>query len=158
MAKNNKQIRKLIGKKDGLYCVCDYVFDDGEFRGAVGSTFQPIDKDGYETMHNSSSEEVKDRFHDLWAGAAKDGRTEESLEEFCENILACDGDDALWDLSYSNYAWDLIRDAIPELTEDEYPVFECVGGGRCFDPNMQWDELYDAETWALICKYERRED
>lgn len=156
LGKVNIPIKKLVGKKDGDYCVCDYVFKNSkDFQGAVGSHFRPVGKDEYETMHDAESEEVKDRFRDIWAEAVKDGRTEESLVEFCDTILQCDGDDALWDLSYSD-CWDLIRERVPELTEEEYPIFECVGGGRCFSLDMAWDELYDKKTWALICDYERK--
>jgi len=47
-----------------------------------------------------------------------------------------------------------LRAAIPELTEEDYPVFECVGGGRSFHNNMKFDEIYNQALWDKIKQYE----
>jgi hypothetical protein len=146
-----KVIEKLVGRKGGDYYVCDYVFKEKGLQGATASVFRPVSEEEYEEAYDLDN--LIDRFQELWAEAVKDGRTEDSLEEFCQIIADCDGDEALWDLSYYQY-WDLIREAVPELTEKEYPILECVGGGRSFHRDMVWDVLYDAEVWALIRKYE----
>ncbi|MCJ7482638.1 MAG: hypothetical protein MUO31_06705 [Thermodesulfovibrionales bacterium] len=79
--------------------------------------------------------------------------TEQSLAEYAEDMLNNDGDDAIYDLSGYAY-WDMIREAVPELTEEDYPVFNCTGGGRSFDKDMVFDEVYNQELLDEIIKYE----
>lgn len=156
MKREQIYIEKVIGRREDEYIVCDYVFKcDESFMGATGSCFRPVSKAEYEEGQNAASDMVKDRLRDSWIESVQTGATEKGLEEFCEEILA-QGDEAIWDLSYYSYH-DLIRTAYPELTKEEYPIFECTGGGRCFSPDMQWDDLYDKETYDLIVQYETKQ-
>ena len=145
--REEKKINKLVGRIGDEYYFCDYIFSHDDFHGAKGTILRPVNKDEYEGAMDIKN--AKDRFYDLWAEAVEDRRTEESLEDYCQNIIDCDNEEAFWDFSGSNY-WDDLREAIPELTKEEYPVFECVGGGRSFSLNMEWDEIYDRDLWELI--------
>lgn len=150
--KEQNNIKKLVGRIGDDYYVCDYVFKyKDDFHGATATVLRPVGLPEYEEAQTIDA--LKDRFADMWAEAVKDERTEESLEDYVQAIFDIDGDEALWDFSGYGY-WDMLREAIPELIEDGFPVFECVGGGRSFSADMEWDELYDAETWALIQEYE----
>ena len=150
--REEKKINKLVGRIKEEYYFCDEIFKyDGGFHGATATVLRLISKGEYEEA--KSIENAKDRFRELWIEAAKDERTEESLEEFCCAIIDCDDDEAFWDFSGSEY-WDDLRQAVPELTEEEYPVFECVGGGRSFSVDMEWDEIYDKDLWEKIKQVE----
>ena len=150
--KKQKNIKKLVGRIGDNYYVCDYVFKNGEaFRGAVATVLRPISKQEHEDAQDINN--LKDYFADLWAEAAKNRQTTESLEDFVQGTYDNCGDECLWDFSGYEY-WDMLREAVPELTEEDYPVFDCAGGGRSFDVDMKWDAIYDAKAWALIKEYE----
>ena len=57
--------------------------------------------------------------------------------------------ETVYDFSGSEF-WEDLRKAVPELTEEEYPIFTCIGGGRSFSVDMEWDVLYDEELWEKI--------
>jgi len=94
-----------------------------------------------------------DWFKENWQQAVESGNTIESLEDFTAAALRNYGDEAVFDLSGYDY-WDDLRGAVPELTEEAYPVFECTGGGRSFSPDMKWDEIYDGDLWQQIKEIE----
>ena len=148
-----KTIGKLIGRIGTRYYVCDGLFDSDNFKGATGIVLRPVSQTEYELMNDPDSNEVRDRFEELWIKAVKTGQTQDGLTEYCRTLIWTYGDEALWDYSGYEY-WDMIREVVPELNETDYPCFDCVGGGRSFWVNMEWDELYDSQTWALIQEYE----
>ena len=150
--KEQKDIKKLVGRIGDGYYICDYVFkyEDG-LHGATATVLRPVSKQEYEDSQEIDN--LKGRFADLWMEAVRDGRTEESLEDFAQGIYNNGGDEYLWDSSGYEY-WDMLRKTIPELTEEDFPVFDCSSGGRSFSVDMKWDEIYDAEVWVLIQEYE----
>ncbi len=146
--------KQLVGRIDDNYYVCDYLFGQGKsFKGVVASVLRPVSADEVDDRTNPNNPDTLDWFYDLWSMAVDGRRTEDSLQTFVSQVLAIDGEEAVFDMGSSEY-WDLIREAVPELTEEDYPIFECVGGGRSFSPDMKWDELYNAELWAEIQTYE----
>jgi len=152
--RTEKKIKKLVGLIDGDYYVCDDIFSysDG-LHGATATVLRPVPKNEYEDRIDSENSDVLDYFQDAWAEQVKAGRTQSGLKEWVEMVLAVDGGEAVFDFSGYEY-WDLIREAEPELTEESYPVFECVGGGRSFDVSMEWDKLYNKKLWQQIVKVE----
>ena len=152
------RINKVIGRRErDEIVVCDSVFErkDG-LKGAVGTSFRPVGEDEYARMHDAGSQEVQDCLSDLWIAAVNDGRTTEGLQDYCQEIIDIDGNSVLWDLSYCDM-YNLIREAYPEYADKEaYPLFECIGRGRCFRADMKWDDLHDPETWKMIKQYETK--
>jgi hypothetical protein len=152
-------INKLVGRsEDGDYYWLDYVFEDGEeLRGAVGSVFRPVSEaQKEETM---SLDNAKERFVDIWAEAARDRRTEQGLEEFVQDIIAVDGEEAFFDFSYYHNSCEIAKvynSELPENTEEsEKAEFsECVGGGRCFNHKIKWAKVYDKKALKLALSYE----
>lgn len=140
---------KLVGEKNGEYYFCDYIFDDGKgFKGATATILVPVSKEEYD--ERTSLEGAKERFEDLWRETVKDGGTEDSLEDWCQSIIDTDGDDAFFDFSGCNL-WEQLRDKFPE---DEYPVFECIGGGRSFSKENDFDRVFDQELLKKIQEVE----
>ena len=155
-----EQLNTIVGRDEsGDYYVLDCVFDDADnFKGAVGSVFRPIStREKEETMN---IENAKDRFADLWAEAAKDGRTEDSLEDYVEQIIAIDGEDAFFDFSYYDIGCKIAEIYNSELPDDKDKLdkaefSECVGGGRCFNHKIKWAKVYDQKALELALSYEK---
>jgi len=150
--KEEKSIKKLVGRIGDTYYVCDCIFRYGNiFHGATATVLCPVSRENYE--YSQETDQLKERFEDLWRTAVIDGGTDQSLEDYAQEIFDVDGDEALWDFSGHEY-WDMIRQAVPELAKEDYPVFDCVRSGRSFSYNMEWDEIYDRELWKCIQEVE----
>ncbi len=152
---NREEIKynKLIGRQDDEFVFLDYVFrhSDG-FHGATGTRMRPISKSEYEDR--TDRDNLKEYYEDIWRDMVSNRKTDEGLEDWIETVIRIDGvEETAFDTSYWNSPmWDAIRKK--GYPEDEYPVFECSGGGRCFDKKMKWDEVYEPELWKLIQEYE----
>jgi len=148
------QIGKLVGRIDNNYYICDTLFEHADdFKGATATVLCPVSQESYENRTNPESPYVLEWFEKIWQRAVANGVTVEGLEDFAAQQLRNCGDEAVFDFSGDNY-WDLLREAVPELTEEDYPVFECIGGGRSFSPDMMWDKIYDNELWQQIKEIE----
>lgn len=142
---------KLVGRIGENYYFLDYTFKHGEFKGATATILRPVDIDEHKDKTNPESDACKDYFRELWQIAVSDGITEDGLDDWVEQIINIDGDEAVFDFS-GYHLWEQLRKI--GLSEEEYPVFECVGGGRSFSIDMEWNEIYDVELWEEIKKFE----
>jgi len=150
------QIKKLVGRIGNDYYFCDALFEHtDDFKGAIATVLRPVACEDYENRTNPNNPDVIKYFEDCWRQAVQTEITTDSLEYYVKMILDIDGDEAVFDFSGYDY-WDDLRAAIPELTEKDYPVFECVSGGRSFSPDMKWDELYDEKLWKQIKEIETK--
>lgn len=144
------QIKKLVGRIDDSYYVCDTLFEHADdLKGATATVLEPVSLEEYERRTKTDGGYAIDYFRDIWGEAAGNGSTEEGLYDFVATMFASHGDEAVFDFSGYEY-WDMLREAVPELTEEDYPVFECSGGGRSFSPDMEWDKIYDESLWQQI--------
>lgn len=144
------QIGKLVGRIGDDYYICDTLFEHADnFKGATATVLCPVSRSVYEKRIDPSDSDTIEYFKDGWRGAVQAGMTTDGLEEWVEMILDIDGDEAVFDFGGYDY-WELLRETIPELTEEDYPVFECIGGGRSFSPDMEWNEIYNKELWQQI--------
>ena len=150
--------RRLVGRMDGNmkngiegdYYICDYIFN----HGAVATVLRPVLADERDDRTNPNNPDTQDYFLEAWQEAVKADSTRQSFKDWLEEVLADENDEAVFDLSGSEY-WDLLREAEPELTEEAYPIFECVGGGRSFSANMHFDKIYDKDLWTQIQEVEK---
>jgi len=148
------KIGKLVGRIDDSYYICDTLFGHAiGFTGTIATVLCPVAREDYENRTNPHNPDTIDYFKDCWRMAVQTETITDSLEAYVEMVLDVDGDEAVFDFSGYDY-WELLREAVPELTEDDYPVFECIGGGRSFCPDMEWDEIYDKELWEQIKRIE----
>jgi len=159
-----QDINKLVGKdKSGDYYWLDYVFEDGDFEdgehsGAVGSVFRPVSE--AEKEEQMDSDDAKERFRDLWQNAVDTNNTELGLDDFVQDVIDMDGDEAFFDLSYYDNGCEIAEIFNSELPNDadesEKAEFsECVGGGRCFNRKIKWDKVYDEAALTLALSYEK---
>lgn len=142
-----KKYNKLVAQKDNEFFFCDDIFEykDVSLKGATGTILRPVSKEEYE--QRTSSDGLYDNLGELWQQAVEAGNTELGKQEWCDQVFSIDGDEAIFDLSGYNL-WDQLR-AIG-YTEDEYPIFECTGGGRCFGRHDNYDKVYDQELLDKI--------
>jgi hypothetical protein len=108
----------------------------------------PVSKAEYDWR--TSPEGLAESLEDVWRESVREGMTTLGLEDWCHQCCAADGDDLVFDFSYSNL-WGDIREALPEYAdENAFPVFECIGGGRMFRAGEPPENLIRPDLWALI--------
>lgn len=155
MTNNNdrKEINynKLVGKIDDTFYFLDYTFIHSDtFKGATGSELRPVSKEEYE--ERMSIESLTDSYAEIWRQEVQNENTTEGLDEWIEGQNL--GEENVFDLSYFEL-WEQIRAL--GFSEEEYPVIECVGGGRCFSKNMKFDEVFAPELIEIINQFEEEE-
>jgi len=156
MPREEIKINKLVGTKDNEFYFMNYVFKDGQFQGVTGAILVPISQEEYK--ERTTNPGLAEWLKEAWKYRFENDQTTLGLEEWAEEVYSIDGDDAVFDLSYSNTDfWQQIREVEPDLTEEDFPLFECIGGGRCFSKNMEFEKVYNPELIELINKYEEEE-
>ena len=117
---------KEITVLDGIF-----KYEDG-FKGATGSKFEPVSRDEYEdrTDEDNFVEYLIDSGIDLPDNFKRSG-----FEGLAKAMIANDEvKDFVFDTSY-NELWEYLREEL-NLSEDEAYIFNCIGGGRCFDKDF----------------------
>ena len=102
------------------------------FKGATGSKFEPVSRDEYEdrTDKDNFVEYLIDSGIDLPDNFKRSG-----FEGLAKAMIANDEvKDFVFDTSY-NELWEYLREEL-NLSEDEAYIFNCIGGGRCFDKDF----------------------
>ena len=139
--------QEVIGiSEHGEIITLESVFDHGSFRGATGSLFVPVSPEYAEQCNNA--EYVKE----YWESATGEEITEERAEELLDEELNYNCKDFFGqDDSYSN-----CHEKIKEQAGIDSEMFlECIGGGRCFSPDMKWKKVINPELLALALSYEK---
>ena len=135
--------------EDGEITVLDYIFDyENGSRGAVGYWFYPVSKKLYKQQ--TTIEALADKLEQIvpeGVGEIPYGNTTRWAE-----AIKNEGKEMefAFDISYS-HLWDYLREETA-LSEDEAYIFECVGGGRCFNSNYQGN--FNEELSEVIRKVE----
>lgn len=117
---------KEITVLDGIF-----KYEDG-FKGATGSKFEPVSRDEYEdrTDEDNFVEYLINSGIDLPDNFKRSG-----FEGLVKAMIANDEvKDFVFDTSY-NELWEYLREEL-NLSEDEAYIFNCIGGGRCFDKDF----------------------
>ena len=156
---------KLIGRVDDEFWFLDdlfkYEFEGAQpsglnFQGAVGTIIRPIGFEEYNEVTNI--ENAKEDLREVWVERAKEGYTDQSLEDFTQSAIESEGDELFFDFSYYEY-WEQIRAL--GYTEEMSPVMNCIGGGRVFsqfkslaEAHTFFDEIYDEDLLKQIIEYE----
>lgn len=128
--------------------VLDEVFQHSDnFKGATGSIFVAVS----EGEIQETIGEYEDEPMELLKYMAENGF--EINSEFIDSLDA--SRDALielfFDLSYSD-KWEDMRQELG-LSENEAVIFNCIGGGRCFDKDFQGN--INPELSEIIREYEQ---
>ena len=155
---------KLIGRRDNEFYFLDDIFhyEDG-FKGATGSVVVPVNKTYYDyaTSYDGILERYMDAMgEDEWLDTL--GYQREDFEDEDEMISAIE--DGIWQTylngglePFEEVSYDLEEQMrnLPEFSDsDEFPLFEIIGGGRVFDKDRTFDEIYDQELYNKIREVE----
>lgn len=144
---------KLVGRKGDHYYFCDAIFSYGNsFKGATGTILVPISKDEYDERMSDSN--IESYLEDDWYNAVAAKQTTLGLEDWIEFVRDSDGDE---NIVFPEIIDDSRSEVLRELglTEEDFPVIECSGGGRCFHADDEFDEVYDAELLQKIREAEK---
>ena len=150
--KKEKKYFKPVGIKDGSIYFLDYTFEDGDFKGAVGTVLDPITKNYIDSITNEDWIEYS---REIWVEAVKSGSTEQSLEDYAESIKnESENQGQLYpghDDSYTE-----LHDEAKKYFDSNVETFNCCGGGRCFDLELlnSFDKVIDQSLIDLIKSYE----
>ena len=123
-----------------------FKYNDG-FKGATGTKFEPISKAEYK--ERIKKDNVIERLIDC-------GHLPEEFKRGGYNALYKvmkendELEDFMFDTSYSEM-WDYLRKEL-NLTKEEAYIFNCTGGGRCFDKDFQGN--INPELSEIIREYE----
>lgn len=141
---------EIVGENQGIIYVLDYVFKHSDnFKGATGSTFRLVPKSEYDERMAD-----KDYFKEQWIDAIKHDLRTDSFDDWLKyNDLP--SEEAIFDLSYIEMH-DKIRSLL-KVSEKDYPIIECIGGGRCFNKNMKFDKVFNKKLIKVINEYEKDE-
>ena len=173
---NNRQETKynqIVGIKDGCVYVLQESFQYGSdgMRGCCGYSMGTLDQetvDYYNDIDNLTNE-----FKYLWKDAVASDATEDSLSEFIESVkynyteidnLYYVGDDDSYRYTFHNLIDDLPEDQKKIIEQhfgvkgDDFVDWQVSGGGRCFDPDMEWDVIFRPDLIEVINQFERKED
>lgn len=104
--------------------------NDG-FKGATGTQFEIVSKEQFD----DTIEPYLDNKHELLCYMADNFRSLSS--DMVRNADASEEalKELFFDISYVEM-WDELREEL-NLNEEEAYIFNCVGGGRCFDKDFQ---------------------
>ena len=150
--RKEKKYFKPVGIKDGSIYFLDYIFEDGDFKGAVGTVLDPITKNYIENITNEDWIEYS---REIWVEAVKSGSTEQSLEDYAESIKnESENQCQLYpghDDSYTE-----LHDEAKKYFDNNVETFNCCGGGRCFDLELlnSFDKVINQDLIDLIKSYE----
>lgn len=156
--RNQVNYNRIVGIKDDQIYLVNYTFEDtlngSEFKGVTGAVLSPVSQ-AYIDDRNSE-ENLEEYYREFWSLAVQEGDTELGLTDWIEqNVDRAyeDGDFPGHDTSYVNHL-DLDSDVIKENFPDAV-TFECIGGGRCFTKNMEFDVIIDEFLVSEINRLEK---
>ena len=154
----------LVGRIGDEYYFLDEIFkyNDG-FKGATGTVVMPVSKEYYE--YATSEDGILERYMDAmgedeWISTL--GLDREDFED--EDDLTKAIENGIWQLYYvgelnpfEEVDSDLEEQmrALPQFaSSEEFPIFEIIGGGRIFDKEREFDEIYNQELFDKIKEIE----
>jgi hypothetical protein len=129
--------------------VLDYTFNHGDgFKGATGSIFYAVSKSEFDKTlepYLDDKEELLCYMADNFGNLSSDTiRGVDASEEALKDLF--------FDTSYSEI-WDYLREATG-LNEEQAYIFNCSGGGRCFDKDFNGN--VNVELSQIIRDFENR--
>lgn len=171
MSRQGTKYNQIVGIKDGLVYVLEesFQYDEKGMQGCVGYSMHTLLQEDIDRENDMDN--LKDEYDYLWREAVAQGVTELGLEEYLEKLIR-DADRSglyfLGDDDSFRYRFNRIVDELPEDQKEtlkryfgekdvDFVDWTCIGCGRCFDPNEEWDEVFNPGLLEVINEFERRE-
>lgn len=154
--RNQIDVNKIVGVKNGEVYVLQYVFDNNGFKGATGYSMRPLMKKEVDDFKNDT-----EYLRDIWVEAVQSGNTDLGLEDFAEEANEeAEMNDQYYCGDDDSFRADF-NDLLDELTDEEKKMlpttdldWTCVGCGRNFEKGMKFDVVFNKEALDLINEYE----
>jgi hypothetical protein len=149
--RNEIKYNKVVNvAEDGEITVLDYVFTHSDsFKGAVGSKFYPVSESEYN--ERMSEDSVIDSFIDSGMELPK-GHERNGWQSVYDTMSESEIESFMFDTSYREL-WEYLRSTCG-LSLNDAAIFNCVGGGRCFDANFSGNK--NKQLSKIIRKYESK--
>ena len=147
--KRETKYNQLVGRIGDEYYFLDYTFHHGDdFKGATGSELSPLTEDEYNERVESYFD--PENMRDSWRQAVSDSSTDLSLSDWIELVKDTDGEENVIDRSYA----DTYGEELKKRLGDKAFEVECLGGGRCFEAGMKFDEVFNQKLVDIINQFE----
>lgn len=144
-----KNINAVVARKGNEFYILETVFEhDNGFKGATGLVAVGIEQREYD-YRTTDRDELTEYFRDSWKEAVKTDDTELGLEDYVDDMIELeDIEEIIFDSSASEY--------LEEINEKgfDFVYTDCVGGGRIFLHENDFDEVYRQDLIELIKQYE----
>lgn len=149
-SKNETKYNKVVNiAEDGEITVLDYTFKHSDgFKGATGSKFYPVSQTEYDEQ--TERDNVIDYLIDIGMELPENFKRGGFNELYEAMLSGGEVEQCIFDTSYSEL-WDYLRQECG-LSEDDAVIFNCVGGGRCFDKHFEGN--VNTELSAIIREFE----
>lgn len=155
--RNQKDYYKCVGIKNGTLYMVDYTFE-GTMHGkpsigVTGSCFAPVTQ--AEIDERNEVENVIESCGFIGQEAVENGETTKSQEDWIEDLIECklNNGEGLF-IGHDTSCIHKIPDEIREKYFPDAVTFECIGGGRCFDGDEEFDVLLDEHLLKEIKRLE----
>ena len=138
---------KIVIVEDNIITVLnDSFIHSDDFKGLTGTQFEIVSEDSF---YNTIEDYLGDDLEVLKYYANNLGNvTSEMIESVDSSEEALK--ELFFDLSYEEL-WDYMREEL-NLSTDEAYIFNCVGGGRCFNKNDKF--THNKELEYLLEEFE----
>lgn len=167
MTREETKINQIVGIKDGELYVLERTFKhDDDFKGATGYSMGTITQDYVDEMNDVDYLEAELDY--LWREAVQAGSTTDSLSDYMQSLVdECQFYDQLFPLDDNSFRYqteklveELPAEQKAELEKvfgvmgEDYVTWNCIGCGRCFNTNDEWDVVFRPGLLELIKQYE----
>ena len=170
MVREERKINQIVGIKNNEIWILEDCFKYSDsFKGCTGYHMNIITQDFIDDMNDLDN--LIDEYDYLWRDAVAAKQTDLGLEEYIEQCKnECQYYDQLYlgdDNSFRDDTEELIeqlpadKKAIIEqyfgVKDKDYVTWSVSGCGRCFNPDDEWDVIFNPELIELIKEYEAKE-
>lgn len=171
MTRQEKKINQIVGiKNNELWILEDCFKYSDNFKGCTGYHMNILTQEFIDDMNDINN--LTAEYDYLWKEAVAAGRTELGLEDYIQECVdECQyyGQLYLGDDNSFRYDTEELIEQLPEeqkaliekhfgIKDKNYVTWAVSGCGRCFNPDDEWDVIFNPELIELIKEYEAKEE
>jgi hypothetical protein len=163
---------KCVGRNGSEFYFVSSIFEHGDgLKGCTGFIVRPVSPEEYDWA--SDRENIAERLEDVYEccytregrwyrsdnanGERRKGsdgrfvsRRESDFEDFVDDAILSDGvDHIMFDTSYGCESWRFF-----EAIDEKFESTDCIGCGRIFDKDSDYEELFDHAAWMGVRAWE----
>lgn len=128
------------------------IYRDEDGLSFIGKKYKGIKRSEYE--EGVSREGLKRNLFKWWNESRKQG-DKRGLEEYVREVYKEKGERAIWDITDEETTKRLRE--YTGLSEEDCPLFMCIGGGKCINRNIIWERVKDKYILYKIIEHDEDE-